>query len=273
MATLELTSAKNPRIKALMALSKGKERAAQGVFSVEGAREIERALTAGYAAVEAFLAPGLLSEAAQKVLNSLPKACAQMSVSDDLYGRIAMREDKDGLVVVFNMRSHTLKDLPAVKAPLIIAMEAVEKPGNLGALLRSADGAGVSAVVAVGSGADFYHPHVIRNSLGTVFSVPVAAASLDELVAYAKKNGLKIFAAALTNAAISCFDADLTQPCVIMLGTEATGLTAAALAQADQAIKIPMAGIADSLNVSAAGTVIIYEASRQWISRHPTSRR
>lgn len=257
----------------LMALAKGKERATQGVFSTEGAREIERAIAAGYQAVEAFLAPALLSPGAQKILQSLPKSCSQLSVSSALYGRIAMREDKDGLVVVFKMRTHTLAALPRTAAPLIVAVEAVEKPGNLGALLRSADGAGVSAVVAVGSGADFYHQHVIRNSLGTVFSVPVAVASLPELVAYAKAHGLTIYAAALTDQSISCFDADLAKPCVIMLGTEATGLSDAAIAAADQVIKIPMAGIADSLNVSAAGTVLIYEALRQWTCRHPTSRR
>jgi TrmH family RNA methyltransferase len=271
---LTLTSPKNPRVKALMALAKGKERAETGLFSVEGAREIARALDAGYVVAESFAAPDLLSDEARAVLRRTEKSCAPHIVSADVFAKIAMRDDKDGIVFVFKARSHRLGDLHnGGAAPLVIAVESVEKPGNLGALLRSADGAGATAVVAIGSGGDFYHQHVIRNSLGTVFAMPTATASLDEVVAHARANRWTIFAAALSDRAIDCFAADFSKPCIILLGTEATGLSPAAIAAADQVIKIPMAGIADSLNVSAAGAVLMYEASRQRRGHLPTSRK
>ncbi len=260
----DVTSAKNERIKALLALAEAKERRARGVFAVEGAREIDRALRSAFEAVEAYACPEALSEFARGVLRKVEVEGARVTtVSEQAFARVAVREGSDGLVVVFKAREATLATLKLSAAPLLLAVEGVEKPGNLGALVRTADGAGCDAVIALGATVDRYNPHAIRASLGTVFSVPVVAATNATLRAFCATNGLRVVAAALSPRAKSWSKVDYRGGTVVLLGSEAEGLSQAWLDGADDVVTLPMGGMADSLNVGAAGAAILYEAVRQ----------
>ena len=263
---LRISSAQNPKLKAAVALNKQRERALTGQFLIEGAREIERALVCGYEVTQAFFCSEAMSPEGYAVIGALRgKLLAPLfiEVGPDAYARLAMREGSDGVVVVAKQKTPTLSSLLLGRAPLILALEAVEKPGNLGALLRTADGAGVDAVVVLEPMVDAYNPNVIRASLGTVFKLPVVSASGREFSEFCKRGQLTVFAAALANSAINYNNADFRGGSVILLGSEADGLSSNAVAAADQVIKIPMLGIADSLNVSAAGAILLYEARRQ----------
>lgn len=258
----DVTSAKNERIKALLALAEAKERRARGVFAVEGAREIDRALRSAFVAVEAYACPEALSELARGVLRRV-EGVRVTTVSEQAFARVAVREGSDGLVVVFEAREETLETLRLAPAPLLLAVEGVEKPGNLGALVRTADGAGCAAVIALGATVDRYNPHAIRASLGTVFSVPVVAATNETLRAFCAAHGLRVVAAALSPRAKSWSAVDYRGGTVVFLGSESDGLSATWLDGADALVTLPMRGIADSLNVGAAGAAILYEAVRQ----------
>lgn len=262
---LSISSLKNPRVKAAVELSKSKARRETGLFTVEGTREIERALRSGYEMTELFVCAKALSDDAVAILQRIEaeRRASLYDVTPPVFAKMAMREDSGGLLAVMKQKSVRLAELKLAKAPLLLAAQGIEKPGNLGALLRSADGAGVEAVVLLDESLDLYHPHAIRSSLGTAFSVPVVAATSDEFRAYCKQNGIKTVAAALTDRAIAHHAVDYRGGAAIVLGSEAEGLTSDWLAEADQVIKIPMKGIADSLNVSTAGAVCLYEALRQ----------
>jgi TrmH family RNA methyltransferase len=263
-APLAITSAKNPRVKDVVALkTKARERDARGVLVVEGAREIDRALRSGFRAESVFACPDELSPAAQAILASLGDRGQRFEVTREVFAKLAVREGSDGLVVVFAQRRTTLAELRLPAVPLLLAVESVEKPGNLGALLRSADGAGADAVIVLGHGVDLYNPNVIRTSLGTIFHVPVVAATSAEFSAFCAERGLAVHAAALTERTQDYAAVDYAKPCVILLGSEKAGLSPAWLEGADTLVKIPMLGIADSLNVATAGTVLLYEARRQ----------
>ena len=262
---LQISSLKNPRVRAVIKLGEAKERRRSGLFASEGAREIARALAAGYHLVEIYSCPEALSAEAQLLLDSLSKqgsACRYL-VTPAVFAKMVVREGSDGLVAVCTQRSLQLSDLVLPAVPLLLAVQNLEKPGNFGALLRSADGAGADAVIYLDRPLDLYHPQVQRNSLGTVFSMPVVAASSLQLREYCRARQMQIFAAALTESAVCYSSADYTQPSVLLLGEEARGLSADWLSGASTCIKVPMLGSADSLNVAAAGAVLLYEALRQ----------
>jgi TrmH family RNA methyltransferase len=261
-----LTSVQNPRVKAAAALRDGKERRRRGLFAVEGAREIARALECGFALEELFVCDEELSEPASAILADLygsGREALVVAVAAGVMKKLVVREGSDGLCGVFKTRSATLASLTLGTSPLLLAVESLEKPGNLGALLRSADGAGCSAVVALGQTVDVFNPLVIRASLGTVFHVPVVPASNDEFAAFCRERGLKVHAAALTPRSRVYTDVDLREPAVILLGSEADGLSEYWLTAADALVQIPMLGVADSLNAATAGAVLVYEALRQ----------
>ncbi len=262
---LAITSLKNPRVKAAIDLSKSKGRRATGLFTVEGAREIDRALKSGYELKELFVCAKALSDDALVLVQAAEaKGRAEMfDVTPPVFAKMAMREESDGLVAVMTQKHHELKDVKLSVKPLILAVQSIEKPGNLGALLRSADGAGVDAVVLLDQLLDLYHPHAIRSSLGTTFSVPVVEARSEEFREFCNKAGIRTHAAALSKRAIAHHAADYRSGAAIVLGSEADGLTADWLDEADDIVMIPMKGIADSLNVSSAGAVLLYEAVRQ----------
>ncbi|PIP65042.1 rRNA methyltransferase [Candidatus Peregrinibacteria bacterium CG10_big_fil_rev_8_21_14_0_10_49_16] len=259
---MEISSPQNPKIKAAVKLrSSARERRETGLFVLEGAREIARALACRYEVHEVFVCTELLSSEASQVLKTMDHQ--PMDVTNHVYEKIAVREEKDGIVVVMQAKKHALADLTLSSKPFILAIEGVENPGNVGALLRTADGAGVDAVCLVETPGDVYNPHTIRASIGTVFSVPIAVCEREEFSRFCKEHTLTLFGAALDPHALSPYKADFTVPCAIILGNEANGLHPDTHAACDTLIQLPMRGIADSLNVSVTGGILAYEVYRQ----------
>jgi TrmH family RNA methyltransferase len=262
-----ITSTANLRVKAVVRLRDRRERETTGLTIVDGVRELSRAIDAGIEVVEAFVADALVrTDDSRKVRDRLIAERAPVTdASPSVLERIAFGDRTDGIVAVVRMPRPTLDDiaLPAAeRAALIAVIEGVEKPGNLGAILRSADGAGLDAVVVADARTDLGNPNVIRASLGTVFARPIVAAPTSEIVAWLTANGLAIVAARVDGAA-SYTGADLTRPVAIVLGSEAHGLSDAWTATQVEAVRLPMLGQADSLNLSAAAAVLFYEAVRQ----------
>lgn len=248
-----ITSPQNPRIKQLLLLQqKSAERRRTGLFVVEGRREIERCAASGYEVVELYCTSAA----------GLPPAGAVFEVSPRVYERIAYRGSTEGVVAVVRSRERTLADLPLGDAPLVVVLERVEKPGNLGAVLRSADAAGVDAVVVCDPLTDLYNPNLIRSSLGAAFSVPVVACTSAECIDFLKQRGIQILTAQLQDSHLY-YDTDMRRPTAIVMGTESTGLTPQWRAAADAHIRIPMLGLVDSLNVSVSAAILMYEAVRQ----------
>ena len=263
----DIESPQNGRLKEVTALADAKERRRLGVFAVEGAREIDRALRSHYEAIEFFVCPDVLSDLARAIVVRLKVAAERggKTVAPRAFAKLAVREGSDGLVVVFRQRIFSLAQMAPVlgEMPLLIAAEGVEKPGNLGALLRSADGAGAAMLVALGGTVDPYNPNAIRGSLGTVFSVPVVSATAAEFADFCRQHGIQIVAAALSDRSQPWHDVDYCRPSAILLGSEKDGLSPDWLVRADHLVQLPMHGVADSLNVAAAGTALMYEALRQ----------
>ena len=253
-----LTSTQNPRIKHLLLLQqKSSQRKADGLFVVEGRREVEHCLTAGYTIRTAFVC----EEIADASL-SLPKGVEIVPVSRNVYERIAYRGGTEGVVAVVNTKKTTLADLRLSSSPLIVVLESVEKPGNLGAVLRSADAAGADAVIVCDPLTDLYNPNLIRSAVGALFTVPCVACSTEECIAFFKEKGIKILTAQLQDSHLY-YDTPMTGPTAIVMGTEATGLTLQWRRAADAHIRIPMLGHLDSLNVSVSAAILLYEAVRQ----------
>ena len=266
-----IQSRQNPRVQRLANLRERKARENEGVFAIEGMREIERALASGIEVGEIyFCREKMRSAAAEKILAATQKnpAIAHFELSVGAMEKASYRDNPEGLIAVAKMRAHTLADLPATRAetaPLYLVAEAIEKPGNLGALLRTADSAGCTALLCCGLVSDAYNPNAVRASQGTLFSMPFASAPAEEIAAWLDARGVKIFAT--TPAAEKLYwECDFRVPSAILLGAEATGLSDFWLgndsARAEQ-IAIPQRGLADSLNVSTAGAICLFEAVRQ----------
>jgi len=259
-----LTSVANPRVKAAVALRDRRERDRSGLTVVDGARELRRALDAGVTVVEAFVCEPLLAGPdARAVLDHLQAAgIAPQRTSAAVFAKLAFGQRAEGLVAVVRVRSLALGDLRLPERPLVVVLEALEKPGNLGAILRSADGAGVDAVIAASPRTDLFNPNAIRASAGTIFSVPLAAGSTAEAVDWLTGRGLRIVTARVDAERVYT-DADLTGPLAIALGAEAEGLSDGWNVPSAESVRIPMLGIADSLNVSVSAAILLYEARRQ----------
>lgn len=267
---LVLTSPANPAVKAAMALRDRRARDREGLTLVDGARELRRALEAGAIVTDAFVCEPIVAGVdAKAVLDRLRAAGARVhAVSEALFGKLAFGDRLEGLVGVARIPSLDLDGLELPDDPLVVVLEGVEKPGNVGAVLRSADGAGADALIAADPRTDLFNPNVIRASAGTAFAVPIAAASSDATVAWLGDRGLRVVAARV-DAERLYTDADLTGPLAIALGAEADGLTGAWSDPAVEAVRLPMLGVADSLNVSVSAAILLYEARRQ---RSGTSR-
>ena len=264
MSSAAIASPSNPRIKAAARLRDRRQRDATGLTLVDGTREVRRALDAGAGVVEAFVCEPLLAgEDARAALDALAAhGIPTISTTEAAFSKVAFGDRADGLVAVVRIPSMRLDDLALPDDPLIVVIEAVEKPGNLGAVLRSADGAGVDALIAASPRTDLMNPNAIRASAGTIFSVPLASASTDEVVDWLGRRSIPIVAT-LVDAETPYTDADLTGPLAIAFGSEATGLTAPWRTPGVSGIRLPMLGIADSLNVSVSAAVVLYEARRQ----------
>lgn len=263
--TQQITSTKNQRVKDVMQLAKGRKRKSMGLFGVEGEREISRALRSGFEPVEMFVCVEMLSPELSAELDAAVERFRMQAfgISRDVFSKLAIREDSGGAFVIFQDRAVRLSSLKLPENPLIVAVEGIEKPGNLGALLRSADGAGADAVVVLDTSLDIYNPNVIRSSLGTVFSNQVCTATSQEFFDFCREQQVATYAAALTDRTQSYDTQDFTKASALILGSEAHGLTTYWIENAGTVIKIPMLGIADSLNVAMAGSILLYEARRQ----------
>ena len=268
-----LTSFANPRVKAATALRDRRERDRAGLTLVDGAREVSRALDAGIEVVEVFVCEPLLAGPdARAALDLLrDRGVAIQATSESVFAKLAFGERAEGLLAVVRIPSTALADLALPDDPLVVVIEGVEKPGNVGAVLRSADGAGADAVVAASPRTDLFNPNAIRASAGTMFTVPVGAAPSDEVLAWLRDGGLRIVAARV-GAGRPYTEADLTGRLAIVLGAEADGLTNAWAADGIHAFNLPMLGVADSLNVSISAAILLYEARRQRGLPHPARR-
>lgn len=277
MTAARITSRQNPRVKDAVRLRTGRGRERQGRIIIDGAREIERALAAGVRPIEAFVCEHTADGGGQSRFDGGPKNLGQsplvdvlrragaeiLPVTPDVYEKLCFGErDEAGLVVVAEMPQRRLADLALSTAPLVAVIEGVEKPGNVGAILRSADAAGLDAVIVADGGTDLGNPNTIRASLGTVFRPNVVTASTVETIAWLAERGLRSIAAR-PDAERLYTSADFRGGMAIVLGSEATGLSAAWSGADVEPIRLPMHGIADSLNVSTTAAVLFYEALRQ----------
>ena len=252
-----ITSAQNPKVKQLLALQeKSRLRRETGLFVVEGARELGHCLEAGFEVDSVFICPEILDNPP-----SLGDAKV-FEVSKEVYAKMAYREGTEGIIAEVRTRNLRLEDLELGENPLIAVLESVEKPGNLGAVLRSADAAGVDAVVICDPLTDLFNPNLIRASIGAIFSVPCIACTSEEAIAWLQAKGISILTAQLQDSSLY-YDADMTGGTAIVMGTEATGLTDAWREAATAHIRIPMLGRLDSLNVSVSAAILLFEAVRQ----------
>jgi TrmH family RNA methyltransferase len=264
----ELTSPANPKIKYVVKLRSCSTREEAGEMIVEGFRECRRALDNGYRPKAIFHCPELYlknENEAQLVADAERAGADVFTCSKTAFVKMAYKERPDGLLMIGPHIAKRLIDLKLQPNSLVIVTESIEKPGNLGTILRSADAAKVAAVIVCDRTTDIHNPNVVRASTGTMFSVPIVEASSDEALAWLKENGFKILAAT-PHAEKLHFDVDLTGNVAIALGAEQYGLTAKWMDGAELRVRIPMLGLADSLNVSAAATILVYEAVRQRIA-------
>ena len=263
-----LSSPQNPRIKQLLRLQqKSAERRALGLTLVEGLRELTIAVEAGVAVATIYICPELAGETGLADLNTLfvgrPNAPELFEVTRPVFEKVAYREGSDGLLAVLHTPARTLADLRLPENPLVIVLEAVEKPGNLGAILRTADAAPVDAVLIGDPRTDLFNPNVIRASIGCVFTVPTVAAPVADILVFLEEKGIRTYAAALAPEAKPYTEYDFRGPTALVMGTEADGLSPQMREACDETVIIPMMGRIDSLNVSVATAVLTFEAVRQ----------
>lgn len=254
----------NPRVKATVRLRDRREREATGLTLVDGGRELLRALRQSVEVDHAFVCPSLvIGPDATAALDALQKSGAPLvEISPAVLKKIAFGARSDGLVAVVRPPSLALGDLSPGPARLVVVVESVEKPGNLGAILRTADAVGADAVIAADPRTDVYNPNAIRASLGTIFSMPLATATAAQTLDWLVSNGLTPIAARV-EAPETYLETDLGGPIAVVLGSEAEGLTETWKDPRVRSVRIPMLGAADSLNVSVAAAVLLFEARRQ----------
>lgn len=251
-----ITSSANPKFKRLIALlQKSSERRESALFTVEGVREIFHCIEAGYKPDCIFFCPDIVSE------DTLPQ-CRHFALSAGLYAKAAYREGTEGAIGVFQAIEHPLSSLHLKDNPLIAVLESVEKPGNLGAVLRTCDAAGADALIICDPRTDLYNPNLIRASIGAVFTVPTAVCTTAQAITFLKSKGIRILTAQLQDSSLY-YDCPMTKGTAIVMGTEATGLSDKWRQAADAHIRIPMLGKLDSLNVSVSAAILLYEAVRQ----------
>ena len=267
-----ISSLQNELIKRTYSLqSKSRVRKKEGLFVVEGVREISLALDSGFQFQFLMVCEDIADEKDLMELERLSHAKSSgpgssvewISISMHVYEHLAHRKTTEGVIGIAFSPDRRLQDLNLGKDPLILVAEASEKPGNVGALLRTADAANLDAVIIANPRTDLYNPNIIRSSVGCVFTQNVVTAPTDEIISYLKQKGISIRAAALNDTSIPYHEVDFRKATAIVLGTEDTGLSHAWLDQADELIKIPMEGKIDSLNVSVSGAILIFEAKRQ----------
>ncbi|WP_317168151.1 TrmH family RNA methyltransferase [Leptobacterium flavescens] len=261
----EISSVQNPLIKQILQLKdKSRERKKQKLFVVEGLREISLALKGGYDFEYILFYEGILSpDNINSFLSEFSTEAKLISISKEVYQKLAYRETTEGVIGLGRSKEHQLDSLNFKKDnPLILIAEAPEKPGNIGALLRTADAANLDAVIIANPKTDIYNPNIIRSSVGCVFTNKVVSGSTPDIIEFLKNNKIQIYCAALS-ASKNYHQVDFRGPSAIVVGTEATGLGEEWLSSSSQNIIIPMQGEIDSMNVSVSAAILIFEAKRQ----------
>lgn len=257
----QITSAQNTYIKSLVLLQeKSKERKKTGTFLIEGIREIELALKGGYELETILFLPEIITE--NQLVKLTGAKTSLIEISKEVYQKLAYRDTTEGVLAVAKSKSFSLSDLKLPESPLILVAEAPEKPGNIGAMLRTADAANLDAVIIANPKSDMYNPNIVRSSVGCIFTNQIAVGSTQEIIDFLKKNKISFYAATLQNST-SYHLQDYTASTALVVGTEATGLSQEWRDNATQNIIIPMQGEIDSMNVSVAAAVLIFEAKRQ----------
>lgn len=258
MASLLISSTQNPRIKRLMSLQqRSQQRRNEQRIVVEGARELQHCIEAGFTIESVFYCPTLFDIDILQGSNY-----ETVEVTPQVYDKIAYRGSTEGVIAIVEPHYLTLDDLELGDAPLIVVLEGVEKPGNIGAVLRSADAARATAVVVCDPLTDLYNPNLIRSSIGAIFTVPCVACSSEECIKFLRQNNIKILTAQLQDSELY-YHTPMRGPTAIVLGTESTGLTQMWREAATAHIRIPMRGALDSLNVSVSAAILLFEAVRQ----------
>jgi TrmH family RNA methyltransferase len=258
---IAVTSPENPHLKQLKSLWDNRKRKKSGLFFAEGVKEIEMAVEGGYKVVEVFFAKGF---DIRKTALNVPADIIFYELSENLAKGVMYREKTEGVTAVFEARSMIPDDIVLSENPMVIVLESVEKPGNLGAVIRTADACGADAVIVCDAKTDVFHPNVIRSSVGCLFSKQVAVASGDETLSWLRSKGLAVVTASV-QAKKYHYDAALNRPVALVFGTEADGLSDFWNNNSDVAVKIPMMGKNDSLNVSVSVAVMCYEVLRNRI--------
>lgn len=258
----EISSLQNKEIKQLLQLQeKSRMRRKENTFLVEGRREIQLALKGSFNLKSLYFCDDLIR--LEQVAINLPDTVNIIKISQEVYGKLAYRSSTEGILAVFEARANALQNISLTSEnPLILVAEAPEKPGNIGAILRTADAANVDAVIIANPKTDLYNPNIIRSSVGCIFTNQIATGRTSEIIDFLKKKNISIYAAALQASKVY-HQIDFTTAAAIVVGTEATGLSQAWRENATQNIIIPMNGEIDSMNVSVAAGILIFEAKRQ----------
>lgn len=259
--TKQITSIQNPLIKSLVLLQeKAKARKQSGTFLIEGKREIELAVKGNYQLETILFLPELITE---NEINKLVKSKVELiEITKEVYQKLAYRDTTEGILAVAKTKTLSLNDLKLPENALILVMESIEKPGNIGAMLRTCDAANIDAVIIANPKTDLYNPNIVRSSVGCLFTNQIATDTTENVIQFLKDKKIAIFGATLQNSNFY-HTQDYTTASALVVGTEATGLTQAWRDNATQNIIIPMQGEIDSMNVSVASAILLFEAKRQ----------
>ncbi|NBL65345.1 RNA methyltransferase [Flavobacterium sp. NST-5] len=256
----QITSAQNPFIKSLVLLQeKSKARKQSGSFLIEGKREIDLAQKGGYVIETVLFVPEILAFAEVK---NITNSAEIIEISKEVYQKLAYRDTTEGILAVAQTKNLSLNELKLSENPLILVAEAPEKPGNIGAILRTADAANLDAVIIANPKSDLYNPNIVRSSVGCLFTNNIAVGTTNEIITFLQQKNINIYCATLQNST-GYHTQNYTTPTALVVGTEATGLTQEWRDNATQNIIIPMQGAIDSMNVSVAAAILIFEAKRQ----------
>jgi TrmH family RNA methyltransferase len=255
-----ISSIQNPQIKQLVKLQeKSRERKKTSLFILEGKRELQLAIEGNYTIIKLFYVADMID--IESISNPINSEIIKVSLA--VYKKIAYRESTEGIICIAKSKNHELNTLNLPNFPLVLVAEAPEKPGNIGAILRTADAAGIDAVIIANPKSDLYNPNIIRSSVGCIFTNQIAIGTTEQVITFLKKQNISIFTAVLKENAAYYNLQDFTKATAIVVGTEATGLSEQWIQVSDKNIIIPMLGKIDSMNVSVAAGILIYEAVRQ----------
>lgn len=256
-----IESFQNPLIKNIIQLQeKSRARKKENLFIIEGKREISLAISGKYSIEKIIFCEDLIAE--NELSEFSDRSIEFIKITKEIYQKLAYRDTTEGVIALVQTKNHALEDLDLPENPLVLVVESIEKPGNLGAMLRTADAANIDAVIVANPKSDFYNPNVIRSSVGCVFTNQLASGTTEEVIQFLNSKNISIYSAILQEA-VPYYTQNYTQPTAIVVGTEATGLTEAWRNASKKNIIIPMEGVIDSMNVSVAAAILLFETKRQ----------